>query len=716
MQIAPLTLVRRCALGCAIAAGLLASTMSAHASQNSKPRLAITKITATDAVKQQARADGDSSTLNQIIEGSDGQLGVSFMNTSKFDMVARSDLNAILKEQDLAASGLVNPADPQTARQFELAGVKYVATVSIDNFQDITARAKLEGQFGSTDAERRTIQLQAVVRIYDTTTGTMLGATNVRLDKSTVNEILPGATEQGRKTNMLLGDVTTMFARQAANAITNTLSPPRVMAYTMGVITFNRTAASGVQSGEVWEVFAPGEELIDPDTGESLGAEEISIGWARVTDAGEKFSKARVIEDYGIEKGSIMRPSLGGLPDHVDPDGRPTGSAPRSGGSTRAAGTPPRDRGGDRTDRGVRNATGTDAPAAMRKMAIFVRNNASNVSDDTVRMLEDQVTSQLNGSGVELISRSIVLNAVSDMAGSGANRGTGDPMNTAAERLLSDEASASSLASTLGADGLLVVSIASYDTDTREFRDDDLGVDRVTTFYMLDVAWSLLGSDGGTLASDMASARTGIQQSETLRRDYDPLNQLMKDDARLIGDGVAAAMNSQRLAAEGGEADMVEVDISIVLADLSIPEIVENENGDWVVTANQYRLSPMNATVMVDGFIVGSAPGPIAMSSGQHRLTIERPMLETIDRFVVARKDMSLVIPMQLSEEGRRQWMETAAFIEGLKNGAVLRAVELEKAQGLAEFMRNSRITLDTSNVRNLSVGSRLLWGQLIED
>lgn len=714
MQIAPLTLVRRCALGCALAAGLLASTMPAHASQNSKPRLAITKITATDAVKQQAKADGDSSTLNQIIEGSDGQLSVSFLNTSKFDLVARSDLNAILKEQDLAASGLVNPADPQTARQFELAGVKYVATVSIDNFQDITARAKLEGQFGSTDAERRTMQLQAVVRIYDTTTGTTLGATSVQLNKSTINEILPGATEQGRKTNMLLGDVTTMFAQQAANAITNALSPPRVMAYTMGVITFNRTAASGVQPGEIWEVFAPGEDLIDPDTGESLGAEEISIGWARVTDAGTRFSKARVIEDYGIEKGSIMRPSLGGLPDHVDPDGRPTGSAPRTGGSTRAAGTPPRDRGDDRAERSVRNTT--EAPSTMRKMAIFVRNNASNVPDDTVRMLEDQVTSQLDGSGVELISRSIVLNAVSDMAGSGANRGTGDPMNTAAERLLSDEASASSLASTLGADGLLVVSIASYDTDTRQFRDDELGVDRVTTFYMLDVAWSLLGSDGGTLASDMASARTGIQQSETLRRDYDPLNQLMKDDARQIGGGVAAAMNTQRLAEDGGEADMVEVDISIVLADLSIPEIVENDNGDWVVTANQYRLSPMNATVMVDGFIVGSAPGPIAMSSGQHRLTIERPMLETIDRFVVARKDMSLVIPMQLSKEGRRQWMETAAFIEGLKNGAVLRAVELEKAQGLAEFLRNSRITLDTTNVRNLSVGSRLLWGQLIED
>ncbi len=233
---------------------------------------------------------------------------------------------------------------------------------------------------------------------------------------------------------------------------------------------------------------------------------------------------------------------------------------------------------------------------------------------------------------------------------------------------------------------------------------------------MLDVTWSLLGADGGTLDSGMASARTGIQQSETLQREFDPLDQLLMDDARQIGDGVARAMRSSRLAEGGSEASAVDVDIKVVLADLSIPEIVEDANGNWIVTANRYRLSPMGATVTVDGFLAGSAPGPIAMSAGQHRLTIERPMLETVDRFVVARAGMELTIPMRFSDEGRRRWMETAAFIDGLKNGAVLRKVELEQAMGLAEFLRNSRITLDTTGVRNLSVGSRLLWGQLIDD
>ncbi|MEE2718680.1 MAG: CsgG/HfaB family protein [Planctomycetota bacterium] len=696
--------VRRCALGL-LTIGLLLPGVSADAAQGSKPRLAITKITANDAVVRQAAGGGDSTVLTQIIEGTDGQLMNAMQQTRKFELVGRSDLDAILKEQDLAASGLVDPGDPQTARQFGLAGVQYVATVAIDNFQDITARATVEGQFGPNEAERRTIQLQAVVRIYDTTTGTLLESTSVQLDESAVNEIITGAREDGRRTNRLIGDVVAAFSSAAANTITDAVLPPKVLAYTMGVISFNRTAASGVEPGQIWEVFAPGDELVDPDTGESLGVEEISIGWARVTDAGSKFSKARAIEDFGITRGSLMRLRPAGLPGHVDPSGIATGSD-RSGRSDRAGGGDGRTVGDD------------DRPAVdgMRKMAIFVRSSTDDVEGDAVRRLEDQITSQMTGTGVELISRSIVLDAVSDLGGDGANRGTGDPMNTAAQRLLSDRASARSLASNLGADGLLVASITSYTTDTRSFRDRDLDVDRLTTFYMLDVTWSLLGADGGTLDSGMASARTGIQQSETLQREFDPLDQLLMDDARQIGDGVARAMRSSRLAEGGSEASAVDVDIKVVLADLSIPEIVEDANGNWIVTANRYRLSPMGATVTVDGFLAGSAPGPIAMSAGQHRLTIERPMLETVDRFVVARAGMELTIPMRFSDEGRRRWMETAAFIDGLKNGAVLRKVELEQAMGLAEFLRNSRITLDTTGVRNLSVGSRLLWGQLIDD
>jgi hypothetical protein len=89
-----------------------------------------------------------------------------------------------------------------------------------------------------------------------------------------------------------------------------------------------------VEVGQVWEVLAPGAEMVDPETGQPLGSEEVHIGWARVTDAGSRFSTAQAIEDLGIYRGSIMRARPQGLPAGVDPNGRETGSA--SGGASAA--------------------------------------------------------------------------------------------------------------------------------------------------------------------------------------------------------------------------------------------------------------------------------------------------------------------------------------------------------------------------------------------
>ena len=77
---------------------------------------------------------------------------------------------------------------------------------------------------------------------------------------------------------------------------------------------------------------------------------------------------------------------------------------------------------------------------------------------------------------------------------------------------------------------------------------------------------------------------------------------------------------------------------------------------------------------------------------------------------------MQIRIPVQLSPEGRRRWMEQTAFFEGLKNNAALRKNEEEKAAALADFLKQSRMTIDTSNLQNLNVGGRSLWGQILEN
>ncbi len=64
-----------------------------------------------------------------------------------------------------------------------------------------------------------------------------------------------------------------------------------------GEIVLNRGRSHGVRQGMVFEIFAPeGEEVWDPDTGETLGTVEDVKAKAEVTEVKEKLAIARVFD------------------------------------------------------------------------------------------------------------------------------------------------------------------------------------------------------------------------------------------------------------------------------------------------------------------------------------------------------------------------------------------------------------------------------------
>lgn len=708
-----------------------ATTAPLAAQSVEKPRLAIRKIDATPAAMKQAEATGQANVLRQILEGSNSLLTTTIQRSGRFDIVAREDLAEIIKEQDLAESGNVDVSDPQAARPGRLAGAGYVATVTVDNFQDVVERANFAGQFGDSAAERRTIQIQATLKIFDSTTGTLKEPATITFERTALNDVLPGVAEQGRATNSLIGVVTKEFAIEAANEILNRLAPAKIIALTMGVATVNRGEGTGIEVGQFWELFFPGEEMIDPDTGESLGAEEIPVGWAKVLSIQPKFSRMQVIQDFGVDRGTIARFVKEGPPEGVDRNGKTSGSAQSSAGSPSddlPATSGGRESSGSRGQRVSASPASTDTtpPASSTpasaipepvRLALFIQDVTPDVPDEKVEVLESLLASTLTSPEVEIISRALVLNAVSGLAKEGPNRGTGDSSNTEVERLLSDQSSATALAANLGADGLVVATITSLDQDERKFNDPSIGVATNVVISTLDVTWRVLdGGTGASLASGIAESRDQIRNTSTLQRSAASLDQLLKDAARQIGPEVKKAMRRDSGRRPTPRSDqMVGVRIWIEMQDLSVPEIREI-NGEWTVTANRYNLTPLGCNVLVDGFLAGTAPGVIQMPPGPRRIRIERPGLEPVNQFLVARDGMELRIPVQLSPEGRRRWMEQTAFFEQLKDDAAMRKNDEEKAAALAAFLRQSSLTIDTSQLQNLSVGGTSFWGQLLSE
>jgi curli biogenesis system outer membrane secretion channel CsgG len=689
-----------------------------------KPRLAIRAIAATSAVTAQAKADGTDNALMQIEQGADVQLLSAIEATRRFEIVARADLPSIIKEQDLTQSGNINVLDPQAARAFQLAGARYVATLTISNYQEVVERTDLLNQFGTSKAERRTINLQAVLKIFDSTTGSLFRSTQVTLTESAINEILPGVEQKGVKTNVVLGAVAKKLASDVANAIADSLAPARVIGYTLGQITFNRSAESGVAVGQIYEVFVPGSAMIDPDTNEQLGAEEVHVGWARVTDASARFSTAQAIEDRGIDRGALLRLRTQGLPAGVDPNAKANGSAAAAPGAMPSSAP----RATPTTAPGATPATAPAAPASAApaaippaasapiRMAIFVKQRPVSVAPEKVSVFEDLVSADATGPGVQIIRREDLVNAVNRIAPAGPNAGTDLLGSEAVDRILSNQTSAVQLAAQMQADVILTASITTLQRFKRHLDDPSTGthtdVDQwtlVTTYGVID------GVTGASLAAGTVQSDYAKRDTPELKVEVDAIDELLRDAASRIGAAVRATVESARTRIASAPAADVMVKFSAVLADLSIPDVRTNEAGEYVVGANNYNLQPMNVLVKIDGVAMGAAPGAFPLRPGLHRARFERPGLEPMEMMVNARAGLEISVPLQFTPEGRANWQRDAVFFNDLKNGAVMRDAELIKVRAVADFLRQSNIRLDTTNVQNLNLGGQSIWWQLLQ-
>ena len=270
-----------------------------------KSTLAMSSIKPTPSLEASVKPDKKLE-MGRILESLDSQLIDRVNATRKFEVVGRSDLSDIVKEQDLGASGNV---DAKTAAKAgKLTGAKYLLVSTVDDFQDYVETATFEGTGRSST--KRVFRFSVIGKIYDSSTGKLLESANLQTGNDAFKDISENrsySVKDGNLSDEMMVAVARDLAQKIANRLVDVIYPAKILIKRDKEVTINRGEGGGVAVGDTFNVFALGEELIDPDTKESLGREEAKVGKVKITQVNPKTSLADILDDTGIDKGAVLR-------------------------------------------------------------------------------------------------------------------------------------------------------------------------------------------------------------------------------------------------------------------------------------------------------------------------------------------------------------------------------------------------------------------------
>ena len=218
----------------------------------------------------------------------EGAVTNALVKVGRYEVLVRNRLDAVLAEQKLNNSDLVDPKAAQAVGR--LVGATYVATGSL-------LSANFEPGFFSKDQFRARAQLQVI----EVETGrvvfseSFLGVRTqlVMRRGETLGRL--SAAERERS----FAEAADSIAFQFADRV-NLLHP--LAGYVVKVdgtrVALNLRDGSGVKAGQEYLVYVDDEPIRDPVTGENLATERKALGRVVVTSVEKGLSWARVVVTY----------------------------------------------------------------------------------------------------------------------------------------------------------------------------------------------------------------------------------------------------------------------------------------------------------------------------------------------------------------------------------------------------------------------------------
>lgn len=270
----------------------LSASPLAFAQAQERARIAVSAVRVDPSVARTMPPSFSSNALTREIEaGLDG--------TQRFTVVSRSAASAEGRVDEQVVTGGGNVAAQRA--QFLLTG----EVLGMDLRQETRPVPNLAGKSSTRTVGR--IQMQIEVERLG---GTREIVSRFPIDAEiTTNPVVHDTYNRpsGAETIGFV-DLSRQVGLRIADRVRNEIYPVQVVTRTGGVVTLNRGEDAGYRVGERLRVFVAGERLIDPETNEDLGADEVEVGRIEITDLLPRVTRARIVSESGeIGRGNIVR-------------------------------------------------------------------------------------------------------------------------------------------------------------------------------------------------------------------------------------------------------------------------------------------------------------------------------------------------------------------------------------------------------------------------
>jgi len=263
---------------------------------------------------------GDTTLVPRVVETEFSSQILEFLVKSrKFTVLERDHVRKIIDECKLSESDYADPKE--IMRVGKLLAADFLVIGYIDRLEFIRKETNIQITGERSVTWIGTFKIH--FRVTDTKTGKIVFAQELK-EKIDTRDVRRYMSYDERK-DLTLADYKDMLFKSisglAGNLILEGIYPVKVISVKNGEVLLNRGAGAGIREGFRYGVYNVGDDVTDPDTGESLGAEEMIVAKVEVISIGPKYSKARIIDGgKNIQPGAICRMIIPEKPQDAKPE------------------------------------------------------------------------------------------------------------------------------------------------------------------------------------------------------------------------------------------------------------------------------------------------------------------------------------------------------------------------------------------------------------